>query len=607
MKHKILAILFILLVLFLAAPVFAEGSEDSNNEFDDSNTIVGGDRDEHGCIGSAGYSWCEEKEKCLRVWEEPCEDEDETEDEVEDGETNYDDNVCVCTLEYMPVCGENGQTYGNKCVAECEDVDIEYEGECKTENTCICTKEYMPVCATMPDDDCDISKCPDGVKCSECENEKETFSNRCMAKCEGAVVITDGACPEDDEDETEDGGSSGDFCGGIAGIQCKEGYICKLEGNYPDAGGKCVYDCPQYVPPLCDSNKTIIVKTDERGCKKPVCTGITSSNSMYASDFFLGASWTCSNGEEFKEKTDKCMPYAYWKETARKTCAQFDLNVCSTNMVDQNVDSNTVSTCISTASYVKAFATNEECKVSCESFIDDEGCKNVNCGNGEVKRYCEEECEKQSIDEISEIKEKCYAKNGQIIVKTNSLGCTRYFCDRLVDSNIVDSNGVFSYSNTCTLLDEIPKEKYAACEANGGKLLVKANKDNCISVLECVGTKDFSNLDSNKVNKEIIKDSVQLLGIALKLEELKVDLSKTSLKIQAISDYYKEIGDVNASIKFQNAVDLLKTASVEIDALKKMIKERASNFTETDALEVKNSVQSIKNEILNRVLMVLLD
>jgi len=34
--------------------------------------IVGGDHDEHGCIGSAGYTWCEEKQKCLRVWEEPC-------------------------------------------------------------------------------------------------------------------------------------------------------------------------------------------------------------------------------------------------------------------------------------------------------------------------------------------------------------------------------------------------------------------------------------------------------------------------------------------------------------------------------------------------------
>lgn len=34
--------------------------------------IVGGDSDEHGCIGSAGYTWCETKQKCLQTWEEEC-------------------------------------------------------------------------------------------------------------------------------------------------------------------------------------------------------------------------------------------------------------------------------------------------------------------------------------------------------------------------------------------------------------------------------------------------------------------------------------------------------------------------------------------------------
>ena len=33
---------------------------------------VGGDRDSHGCIPSAGYAWCEPKQKCLRSWEEAC-------------------------------------------------------------------------------------------------------------------------------------------------------------------------------------------------------------------------------------------------------------------------------------------------------------------------------------------------------------------------------------------------------------------------------------------------------------------------------------------------------------------------------------------------------
>ena len=39
--------------------------------------LIGGDKDEHGCLIAAGYSWCEEKEKCLRTWEEECEEDKE--------------------------------------------------------------------------------------------------------------------------------------------------------------------------------------------------------------------------------------------------------------------------------------------------------------------------------------------------------------------------------------------------------------------------------------------------------------------------------------------------------------------------------------------------
>lgn len=34
--------------------------------------MVGNDKDQHGCIGSAGYTWCESKLECLRTWEEEC-------------------------------------------------------------------------------------------------------------------------------------------------------------------------------------------------------------------------------------------------------------------------------------------------------------------------------------------------------------------------------------------------------------------------------------------------------------------------------------------------------------------------------------------------------
>jgi hypothetical protein len=48
------------------------GQQHVNNSRQNDTGLVGGDRDSHNCIGSAGYSWCEEKGKCIRIWEENC-------------------------------------------------------------------------------------------------------------------------------------------------------------------------------------------------------------------------------------------------------------------------------------------------------------------------------------------------------------------------------------------------------------------------------------------------------------------------------------------------------------------------------------------------------
>jgi hypothetical protein len=41
-----------------------------------------------------------------------------------------DGEPCICTEEYNPVCGVDGQTYSNPCFAQCEQVKIKCEGEC---------------------------------------------------------------------------------------------------------------------------------------------------------------------------------------------------------------------------------------------------------------------------------------------------------------------------------------------------------------------------------------------------------------------------------------------------------------------------------------------
>ena len=71
-----LAVVFvILLVILIGLFVYRRASAPAITVPETSTTttpIVGNDRDVHDCIGSAGYSWCAVKNKCIRPWEETC-------------------------------------------------------------------------------------------------------------------------------------------------------------------------------------------------------------------------------------------------------------------------------------------------------------------------------------------------------------------------------------------------------------------------------------------------------------------------------------------------------------------------------------------------------
>lgn len=91
------------------------------------------------------------------------------------------------------------------------------------------TKPIDDIINCNSDSECGVNTC--GCKA---QRKDSLGKNICAQACTGEAKCLNNKCVLV-KDAVE-----GEFCGGFAGKDCLQGYICKLDGNYPDAGGKCI-------------------------------------------------------------------------------------------------------------------------------------------------------------------------------------------------------------------------------------------------------------------------------------------------------------------------------------------------------------------------------
>lgn len=150
---------------------------------------------------------------------------------------------------------------------------------------------------------------------------------------------------------------------------------------------------------------------------------------------------------------------------------------------------------------------------------------------------------------------------------------------------------------------ELPKEAYDKCAENGGQLIVRRDDRGCVAYSKCLTRGNTEQSFVEDVTD--VPDTTDLLSIAFKLEDLKLDLDRLARKTDDIANYYRSTGSSEEK-RFRRVSDMFSVAKDKVDEIKTKLRQRANDITKDDVLEIKQDLRYIKDVVIKDILFVML-
>jgi len=208
------------------------------------------------------------------------------------------------------------------------------------------------------------------------------------------------------------------------------------------------------------------------------------------------------------------------------------------------------------------------------------GCKVVRC-KGEEQEICKVITAEMRL----RIEEECAKKGLKAIKDFDESGCPYFAC---------------AGEEFCKM--GLTGNAFEKCNMKGGEMVIKRDGRGCIIYSECIERGDQKNIYVDPMEK--VPEAAELLSVAFKLEQLKVELDRLARQADDIADYYASVGN-SEEHRFRRVSSMFNSIKDKIDEIKNNLRDRIDSLTPEDMEHIRFDIKSVKESLKDIVYVML--